>query len=231
MVRKDVPELTLTIVTLLWLRPELARLMLKHTVSIRVPGVTVRVIAVYSPEDPDPATDVPGVIYVRAPNEPFTDKWNAGSRAARLFDPDALMILGSDDFVSEAYVADACWLIQSGSDYVMPGLFHFHDQATGETIRCEAIGKVGAGRTYSRRVLDVLDFRLWEPGRSENSDKANCDRMAGRWEPARIWTPAFLGVKTHINRFTFDHMRRAFKGVPVDIDTVADQYGWPKKTA
>ena len=39
-------------------------------------------------------------IYIEHPNEPLTAKWQAGISALKDYDFDALVIMGSDDFVS-----------------------------------------------------------------------------------------------------------------------------------
>lgn len=214
--------MTLALLTTTWLRPRLTRAVLEYTAALRVPGVELRPIAVYSPEDPQPVTDVRGITYVHAPNQPITNKWNAGAKAARLFDPDALMIFGSDDFLSQEWIDEAVHCVCAGADYVMPRVLHYYDAETGSAIRCDCIGKVGGGRTLSRALLDRLDWEPWQNGRYKNADGAMDRRIP--CQPIRPDTPALLAVKTHQNEHSFDAMRRGLKGVDVDARSLLDAY-------
>ena len=187
-----------------WRRPFLTELMLKHTLTVGFD----KVVAVRSPEDPNRANDVEGVEYVEHENHPLTEKWAAGIKA--LQDCDAVMILGSDDFVNEAFVEAVRDMLGEGYDYIQPSGLWFYD---ADTMRCgygEAF-RIGAGRTLSRKMLDLVG---WNPckesahiGKVDSAMDATLDdirmpqKMKRQLEDRRI----LVDVKTE-NKWSYDDM-------------------------
>lgn len=222
----------LGILTALWRRPRVAEAVLRHLADLAVPGVALTRFAVRSPEDPDPAPEVPGVAYVDHPNAPLSDKWNAGmeSLAGRV---DAVMVIGSDDFVSAAYVRRAVEAVLDGASLVRSEDVVFYDAATGRAARAR-MPRMGAGRVLSRSLLDLLDWRPWPDGlslrldggmdrrikrrlTSAPADRRRCRQVLisaeGEGEPGAPRVPPLLDVKTlgtpgGTSLWSFDHMTR-----------------------
>lgn len=223
----------LGLLTTTWRRPELTRAVAAHTATLRVPGVELVPIAVWSPEDMLPSADTPGWEYVRFPNWPVSDKWNAGSRRARDLGVDALTIMGSDDLLNAEYLSLVAGMIRGGADYVMPTSLYFVDAETKAAFYATGIGRVGGGRTFSRKLIDLCAGNLWEPGVSKNTDGANDRRLGflGILKPdstvddMRAHGAALVGIKTKRNEHSFEKMRDGMNGEPVDarelLQTVA----------
>jgi len=182
----------LVVVVALWRRPALAEAMLRHTLSVLPPGA--QIVAVRSPEDPAPAPIVSGVTYCEAPNRPLGRKWNAGLAVARTLDPDAVMILGSDDFASASvfrsavlavpHVADTwgllgCYVWRAADERAL--MWHGYPAGTprhGETI--------GSARAFSRAVLDRADWKLWPDDADRGLDAACKRRLSVDPDRARV---------------------------------------------
>lgn len=96
------------------------------------------------------------------PNDPLGNKWQMGlhhlRRRAREFG--AVLTIGSDNLLTPAYLQRAGTLLREGCDYIRPRTLHIYDAATGRLVRCTPAWP-GAGRLYSRRLLDALGWRLW----------------------------------------------------------------------
>lgn len=168
----------LAVLVALWHRHDLAKLMLAHTLAVarECNGFEVEVHAIVSPdEDPESLTlaTALGVSCTAAPNQPLGAKWNAGMKTLEVREspPDAVMILGSDDFVTvEILRAAACAIFEEKTDLV--GFLDFFFLTHGPRAAfwpgySEASGRkgeaIGTGRTFSRRLLDIIRWAPW-PG-------------------------------------------------------------------
>lgn len=157
------PKLCLVIP--IWQRPALTNHLLTYYHALFVPGIDLEIVVVGSEGDVSRRI-ARGLNYLEVENEPLDAKYDAGIEFCRRFDPDAVCLVGSDDFITEPYFS---WgMEQLHTKYDMVGLLDFylvdiptsrvfywggyHGSRAGETI--------AAGRMYSRRLLDRLD---WKP--------------------------------------------------------------------
>jgi len=176
-------------VVALWRRPKLALAMLRHLRRIDPEGV---ISVVVSPEDPEPVRRadlraVGGLVIGEQPNDPRGDKWQWGLAGHRTgwwdAGPDAVMILGSDDFPTAGYLDAVRAQVAAGvaagglldcivwrpADGKLGRWAGYAGPRAGETI--------GSGRWYSRAALDALKWRLWPAdGRRTGLDRAAHDR-------------------------------------------------------
>ncbi len=189
----------LGIVTSLWGRPRLTRLFGEYYDGLNIPGVELIKAAAYSEaRDAAPLSD--SWIKVYADNDPRSDKWNAASQALAEHGPDAILIVGSDDFVHSRHIERGLEIILQGQHLIHPRTCYFFDTVT----RCLALGtfsRVGAGRMISGELADSLDYVLWEPGQIRNIDRSMGLRMVGtpvEWHPE----PKVLDVKVQEERGT-----------------------------
>jgi len=105
-------------------------------------------------------------LYLEAPNYPLDAKYDSGIQHCKLYNPDAVALVGSDDFITGDYFEWAMSQISLGFDMV--GLLDFYlADLTGNKIfywggyTGERSGDaIGAGRVYSKSILDRLD---WKP--------------------------------------------------------------------
>lgn len=195
----------------LWGRPRLSEIVLRNNMEH-----FDRVVAVRSPEDPQPARKVEGVEYVEHPNSPLSEKWAAGISALR--DCDAVMILGSDDLVNEAFVQAVRDMLEDGYDYIQPKSIWFYDT---ETMRCsyaEAF-RIGGGRTFSKAMLDKIDWNPWPRNAGIGAlDRTMDEKLDAITLPRRMPDQlrnreVIVGVKTGDNRWSFDDMSGLVRAV------------------
>ena len=155
----------LGILIALWQRPKLTRLVLGYWTQLQVPGVELVRVAVASPEDPKRVQRAKGFTVLQAPNEPLSDKWNAGLAYFEDQGVDAILIAGSDDLFCVGYVQNVCDLVQSGIDWVRLGSMYFLDLPTRRMVHMWHLN-AGAGRVFSSRLLERLGWQAWRMGRS-----------------------------------------------------------------
>lgn len=196
--------MTLGLLTALWKRPALTRAFLDYWAELQVPGVDLMRVAAYSELTGMPH---PGWYYVAHPNEPLTDKWNAGMHMMRGAAPEAVMVMGSDDFAAPEYVQEACRLIQEGADLVIPRQLYLYEAATGRMLRGR-FTRVGAGITFSRRLLQQLDWQPWAPGRPlglENAMESRLRYSRAKYHTEYVDEAVIVDVKTAENMWPFEH--------------------------
>lgn len=210
---------SLAIVTALWGRPRLTRLFMRYWARIAAPLPLVRV-AVYSAEDPCPAPREALWKIVAAPNQPLSDKFNAGVEYAWRAGASAVMIVGSDDFACEAFVAEVARRIVAGCDYLIPSGIYAYDVARRAAVLYEA-EHMGVGRVLSRRLLDRCQGRPYPSGQGYVNGNMD-DRMTALQLAAKRASGGF--VDPIFNASTLD--LRACSAVLLDVKTPASKNGY-----
>ena len=155
----------LCLVVPVWKRQTLTNHLLSWYHALDIPGVTVTVVVVGS-EGAVSRRLARGLEYVEASNDLIDRKYDVGIAYAQQFNPDAVCLVGSDDFLTAPYFAWALQQVRAEADLV--GLVDLYlvdlplqrvlywGGYTGER-RGEPIA---SGRVYARRILDVID---WKP--------------------------------------------------------------------
>ncbi|MBT8397680.1 MAG: hypothetical protein KJN92_11975, partial [Gemmatimonadetes bacterium] len=119
-----------------------------------------------------------GFDYIEHANSPLSHKWNAGVDAARDYDPDGLVIVGSDDLVSKEMFRAYADRLSDGVDFFGLEDLYFFDAATGLLGYWSGYGSlyparkgepIGCGRCFSRRLLDSTFWNLWPMGQGFES--------------------------------------------------------------
>jgi hypothetical protein len=217
------------IVSKIWGRPALTRAFLSYYASLEVPGVEIVGIAAVSlGEDPGvalTATDHWGRkqasvwSFVNAPNQPLADKGNAACEAMRPLNPDLVINLGSDDFVSPEYVRSVVNAIESGADYVVPSEVYFYEPATHRACRQTKNHGMKAGAAMSARLLEKVGWRPWKPGgHFPDTDLDSGLRSHAKAQYLPAGSGVVLDVKAEGVWFTsFDQFRTANRFVE-DVD-------------
>lgn len=111
-----------------------------------------------------------GFDYVEFPNSPLSRKWNEAVRQARRYDPDAVVIVGSDDVISPALLRSYCTELRRG--HLLFGVrdLHFFDVRSArlgywpgyQTIDSARVGDpIGFGRCIARPILQRTGWNLW----------------------------------------------------------------------
>ncbi|HYF69098.1 MAG TPA: glycosyltransferase family A protein [Ohtaekwangia sp.] len=126
-----------------------------------------------------------GAVWVHIKNRFLGDKWNAAFKKAKDFNPDAVLFVGSSDWVSdnwfsvmEPYVekygfagVPGCFLADLGEEV---RLCHWSGYAFCRPERADET--IGIGRMLSRRLLDALNWEPFSPILKNSLDRSMKDR-------------------------------------------------------
>ena len=163
--------------------------LLKHTVErlLNKNGCTAVVCVGDSIEEQAVCEDA-GAEFIFHENNPLGKKWNAAFVAAKKYQPDAVLFMGSSDWVSDNWLPTLAPFIMSGK-YDMIGKPDFYLLDIGETYRfCHWNGYVkkdrlkepiGIGRVISKRVLDILNWRPIQETLNSSIDYSMYHRILG----------------------------------------------------
>lgn len=214
----------LALITTVYRRPRLTNLVLTHYAALAERMKEEFEITIYAAfsrmEDPD-FHDLSyfrrlGIRVVFAENEPLSDKWNAVSTIAYQDDPDALIVFGSDDLMNDTLVRLLALQVRYGHDAVtLNNCYFYHPLSRRASLLSDA--RIGAGRTFSRRLLQHLDGYLWPTGSHIRPDHTQNEHLeqSGHafhfvnlpdhalppYKPFR--KPVLVDVKTDTNRWPF----------------------------
>lgn len=120
-----------------------------------------------------------GCHYIEVENSPLSNKHNAMLVKAKELDVDGVVLMGSDDMVSDSYFD---WIYSLSKDEKhIQGLkdIYFYSVAS-KTLHYwhgyrNKTQSAGAGRFFSRWVLDEMNWKLWKEGLEKGLDN-NCTR-------------------------------------------------------
>ena len=112
-----------------------------------------------------------GFDYLEHPNSPLSHKWNAGVQAAKRYDPDALIIVGSDDLVSVEMFRIYADKLREGLHFFGVSDMYFFEPVSLRlgywggyeytTMKNRTGEPIGCGRCFGRSVLDRTGWNLW----------------------------------------------------------------------
>ncbi|MDQ7733394.1 hypothetical protein QT231_11850 [Halomonas sp. SpR1] len=172
-------KVKLLILTCVWKRHELSRLFFSYYNRLRrklSAVIDIQIIAVGSEgKISQSICEEHDAHYIEYPNQPLSDKWQAGLDYARSFDFDALVVLGSDDFICENTFRFYSKEISNGALFLGFQDCYLHDFSTQKTIYWKGYGAsneqqsqphrvgeaIGLGRVLRRELLEFMDFDLW----------------------------------------------------------------------
>ena len=229
--KKRTPVRRVCILTALWKRHDLARLVLTHFVGMSErlnERLDIEIIAVGSEEESEKICNELGVNYIHHPNTPLSEKWSIGLRECESFNPDVVMTVGSDDLISDSTLESLCRKISEGRMVVGIRDMYIID-AEKNTLNywsgyVEERGKetVGMARCYSREILDKTEFNLWE---GQQIDRG-LDRHASSVVSLFGHFPTLPGEETVMSiqgvEYSFGHVGfilEEISGFAVDIKT------------
>ncbi len=172
---------------------------LRFIVSDMCEKTTLRlgvVLACSTPEDEQFASEMqaayPQVGYVRCANKPLGRKWQHAVEHARLLNPAALMIVGSDDYVTPGFIENN-FRILADQSFLRPALAGprtWYMVSVEKKVEPEhwKVWRVsyknaahhillGAGRMYSREILDRIDWKLFDIERNALLDSQGYNKV------------------------------------------------------
>lgn len=125
-----------------------------------------------------------GVSMVNWANEPLSNKWAYGLSLTKRMDWDYLLILGSDDIMSDGCFHIYDKYIDQGYDMVCwKDIYFYHIQKKHLKYWAGYEGEregesIGAGRLIKREVIEGLDYKLWDEGMAYGLDGSMSRRLA-----------------------------------------------------
>ncbi|RZD36954.1 MAG: hypothetical protein CXT75_05750 [Methanobacteriota archaeon] len=183
---------TMVILTCIWKRPKLTRIVLSHYKELKeeLKGVlNLELVAVGSESDKSKAIcEENGFHYFEYENQPMSEKWNFGLQMTKKFNPDAVTIIGSDDIIDKHLLKFYDKKLKKG--YMMLGIkdFYIYDAERRKLAYWRGYGKlndahrmnetIGLARCLSKPLLDKLNFNIWNDlNISRNLDGAMTTRL------------------------------------------------------
>lgn len=160
-------DVKLIICTCIYKRKELTKFCinewLKHDIY--------KIIIIYSEDDDcDNLKDIQSdkLIILKYNNLPLSNKWNYSVKTAHNYNPDAIMIMGSDDIFTEDYITKAKYFLNRGIEYISNNIWaniiYFRDKIllfiSYYIIRQNRDG-IGTTRIYSSNILNKIDWNLY----------------------------------------------------------------------
>lgn len=121
-------------------------------------------------------TDVKGVKQV--PNNPLSLKWNQAVVFLKNIEFDAVILLGSDDFIDEKFIS---FISKNISKYDLISFKDMYFKKGSETFywpgyNCNRKGEPsGAGKTYTKEFLKRINFNLFPLSRNNSLDGMSWD--------------------------------------------------------
>lgn len=117
-------------------------------------------------------------------NVPLSFKWQAGVDCARMFKPDAILILGSDNWISDNWISEG---LKHINDYDVIGKneIYFINIAgkmhgfkwSGYLSEDRRNEPIGAGRIISKNILNKISWQLWDRGINRLLDKTSFKKL------------------------------------------------------
>ena len=183
---------TMVILTCIWKRPKLTRIVLSHYRGLKkeLKGeINLELVAVGSEgERSKNICEESEFNYFEYENQPMSEKWNFGLQMTKKINPDAVIIVGSDDLIDKNLLKFYDKKLKQG--YMMVGIkdFYIYDTERRKLAYWRGYGKlndahrmnetIGLARCLSRTLLDKLDFNIWNDlNISKNLDGAMTTRL------------------------------------------------------
>jgi hypothetical protein len=111
--------------------------------------------------------------HIAMDNNPVTDKFNrAVSVSCRVYNPDYVMVLGSDDLMSTKTFVNIVRTLEESETPIdvigISNIYFFNTEGTqrGSLVQLRGERMLGVGKTISRRVLEEVGCRPW--GKEKN---------------------------------------------------------------
>jgi hypothetical protein len=108
------------------------------------------------------------LVLVKYPNLPLSNKWNQSVYSAKQFNPDAVMIMGSDDIFIESYLNKVKYYINRRIEYISntnwANLWYFADKimiSTERYIKRATEDGLGSGRVINSSILNKINWNLY----------------------------------------------------------------------
>ena len=108
-----------------------------------------------------------GAVYAQYHNHPLGAKWQVGLYKVREFNPDAVLICGSDDWLTSNWCSVCAPYVKKGYDLVGKTICYMCRARPDKPLKLVRFAythpepPIGAGRLISRNILDKLNWQLF----------------------------------------------------------------------
>lgn len=162
----------IAIVTALWKRPELSKIVLDYYAN-NFPNISP--LAVVSDDESAGVCAGADWPFCYHDNQPLSQKFNYVFSQAKHLNPDAVIIIGSDDLLSPELIEYYQKNYSPDADHILglKDLYFYHAKRDWAIHHKGFIANktkytIGCGRIFSRAVLDKLN---WQPWGDENINR------------------------------------------------------------
>jgi len=182
--------------------------------DLELPGVEFVRIAVGSEGDVSRLNaEMSGWEYVEADNSPLSDKMNVASLAFKGRGCDAIIILGSDDFLNRAGFDALIQKYRDGWDSIGFEDIYYYDLNRDKFFTCTRCA-AGAGHMVSATLAEQLGYNLWPSGIERRLDGQQRNYFIEKARPIRsTWIKdcfdqgiALVDVKTDVSMWSVEDM-------------------------
>ena len=113
-------------------------------------------------------------------NNPLSYKWNMAIRTLEQIDFDAVILLGSDDYIDEAFLN---YVERTIHDFDMIGFKDIYFQHNNELYYWKGYTNnrsgepAGAGKVYTKKFLERINYNLFDTARDRGLDKISWNKV------------------------------------------------------
>lgn len=141
---------------------------LRDTLEIlgKIKGLKKRIVVGTLAKEDGVVAQTAGAEYYEFPNNLLGAKWQHGIEQAKKYNPDAILICGSDDWITEGWVDFFYPYINNGWDVVGKSKWYTcnitkNHAGLTEFQYSQDLEPIGAGRLISRKLLDKMEWKLY----------------------------------------------------------------------
>ena len=172
---KKSKKLTLVMLTCVWKRPKLTKIVMSYYSKLKEEirdTVNLEFVAVGSEGDKSRTIcEDAGFHYFEYENQPMSEKWQHGLEMTKQYNPDGVIIMGSDDIITKEIIDFYVEKINLG--YLLIGIkdFYIYESSIKKLVHWRGYGElndahrmdetIGLGRCLTRPLLDKIKFDVW----------------------------------------------------------------------
>jgi hypothetical protein len=209
----------------LWQRPRITEICFMGLNRLRRhPEFDIQVLAVASEPDMLPLCEKYNVHVVTHDNLPLGRKKNFGLQAAKSFEFDYLLEIGSDTLVLSELLDEYKKAFIGTEHFFGIGDCAFIDSESQSCRRVGGASTYGGGRMISRAALEKLNWNIWPDTQSKGLDNASVFKLATKGgffyqqlKPGSV--PLVVDLKSEVNIWPFNHLL----GVAYDVEKILER--------
>lgn len=176
------------ILTAVWKRPEITRIFAEGIKRLQKQFDIVPVVVGSEGETSMSLCHEYGFMYLERPNEPLGHKFNEGLRVFKNIDVDYIMIMGSDDLISNNLIKAYMPFMEKRKDVIGILDIYFYDILEKQLHYLSGYGlkpqdkhrkgePLGLARCIKRDVIERLQWQLWMNGINKGLDWTMTQRL------------------------------------------------------